>query len=392
MTHETESLMSLPLAISGVESISDLNSTTGITPVPDTLASCGDALFDLGDGDLRLVMHDTTLETHKYIIKRFSRLKNRIENNVITLRSDEPVAEDFRNMFRILYASVVEGPFEFDPSTLISALRIATIYDYPSLRTFAIRHLEKASLSAVDRIGLAREFGLPSWEEPAYVELCNRDEAITKQEARVLGLDAFVHVAKIREKEQRRRGKGVDAVTEGSCGLTATAKPNQNKRKKRKAKVLNLGASESGSGSDEYEEDQAREAVAETGEKPTETIPHPSFVNTEIEGDWRVCGDDTFVLQVPGCKCAPRYSGEACIISPCGAKAFKHLQTQQLAHKSNISKLETTMERVNITLLSLTAAPEPHMQSDSNEPSQTGSVQEEVRKWLTDIGSLTGIS
>ncbi|KAF8593183.1 hypothetical protein BDV93DRAFT_529979 [Ceratobasidium sp. AG-I] len=310
MTHEIESLMNSPLPISGVESISDLNPTTGIgehsTPVPDSLAISGNTLFDLGDGDLRLVIQGTTLETHKYIIKRFSRLKNRIQNNAIALRSDEPVAEDFRNTFKILYASIVEGPFEFDPVTLISALRVASIYDYPALRVFAIKHLERVPLSAVERIRLAREFGLSSWEEPAYVELCNREDAITKQEAGILGLDAFVHVAKIREKEQRRRGKDTDAVTERSSGLAGAAQTSQDKRKMKKAKKTAPASQDSDSGTDEKETDQAKGTATGTETKPTETIPHPSFVNTEIKGAfWRPQNLNHFVLEVPGCQCSP---------------------------------------------------------------------------------------
>lgn len=105
---------------------------------------------------------------------------------------------------------MVDGPFDFDPPTLISALRIATAYDHPNLRSFTIKHLESVSLSAIERICLAREFALTSWEGPAYIELCERDEAISKDEANILGIDAFVHVAKIREVEQRRRGRFVD--------------------------------------------------------------------------------------------------------------------------------------------------------------------------------------
>jgi hypothetical protein len=102
--------------------------------------------------------------------------------------------------------SVIEGSLDFDPPTLTSALRIATAYDHPALRAFAISKLEKTSLSAIERIQIAREFNLTSWEAPAYVELCERDEAISVDEANILGVSAFVQVAKLREKEQRRKG------------------------------------------------------------------------------------------------------------------------------------------------------------------------------------------
>lgn len=76
------------------------------------------------------------------------------------------------------------------------------MYDYPALHTFAIKRLQDASLSAVDRVRFACEFGLSSWEEPAYVELCERDEAITMVEAKVLGLKALVKLARIQDMEQ----------------------------------------------------------------------------------------------------------------------------------------------------------------------------------------------
>ncbi|CAE6512897.1 unnamed protein product [Rhizoctonia solani] len=123
-------------------------------------------------------------------------------------------SDDFCRMLRVLYATTLEGPFEFDTSTLISALYIATEYEYPTLRNYAIRHLEQVELTAIKRIEIARKFNVPSWEKPAYVDLCNRDEAVTEEEAKILGMTAFVRVSKIREKEQRRRGREMDVEWE----------------------------------------------------------------------------------------------------------------------------------------------------------------------------------
>jgi hypothetical protein len=60
-------------------------------------------------------------------------------------------------------------------------------------------------LTAIDRIRLSDEFLLPSWEKPAFTELCQRANAITPSEAQVLGMDRFVEIARIREAEQRRQ-------------------------------------------------------------------------------------------------------------------------------------------------------------------------------------------
>ncbi|KAG8693694.1 hypothetical protein FRC08_008965, partial [Ceratobasidium sp. 394] len=101
----------------------------------------------------------------------------------------------------------IEGPFEFDTETLISALRIATAFEYPALRTFAITGLQRTPLGAAERVHLAREFDLASWEGPAYEELCTRHEPITLEEADTLGLGIFVDLAKARENEQWHRGR-----------------------------------------------------------------------------------------------------------------------------------------------------------------------------------------
>ncbi|KAF8596260.1 hypothetical protein BDV93DRAFT_563547 [Ceratobasidium sp. AG-I] len=216
MSRDTESVMSSAVSISGTEPFSDDGSTLGVGGDMSGVAAGnpGSSLFDLGDGDLHIAINGATLETHRFLVKRFASLKDRIKNETITLEPGEPGLEIFKNAFKILYASVVEGPFEFDHATLTSALLLATKYHYPALRTFAITKLENAALSAVERIRLAREFDIPLWEEPAYLELCERDEAITMSEAGILGLEAVVHVAKIREKEQRKRGKEVDAAEE----------------------------------------------------------------------------------------------------------------------------------------------------------------------------------
>ncbi|KAF8680034.1 hypothetical protein RHS04_04312 [Rhizoctonia solani] len=111
---------------------------------------------------------------------------------------------DFYNALRVLYAPAILGVPDFEVDTLISALRIASSYDYPDLRNFAIEELEKCSLPAIDQIELSDEFSLPHWEKPAFVDLCYRAEPITSHEARILGVDRFTEIARIRETQQRR--------------------------------------------------------------------------------------------------------------------------------------------------------------------------------------------
>ncbi|CUA73781.1 hypothetical protein RSOLAG22IIIB_01298 [Rhizoctonia solani] len=171
-------------------------------------------VVDMGQSDIELRVNNTIFKTHKYFLSKFTRLEDMIRNSgchdsapCITLYRDEGGVNDINNTFKILYASTVEGPFSFDTPVLISALRIATAYGFEAMRTFAIQHLEKMSLGAIQRIQLAREFGLSSWEDPAFKELSERENAITEDEAQVLGFTTFARLAQAREDVVLKRGK-----------------------------------------------------------------------------------------------------------------------------------------------------------------------------------------
>ncbi|CAE6505103.1 unnamed protein product [Rhizoctonia solani] len=98
-------------------------------------------------------------------------------------------------------------PPSFDVATLVSTLRVATLFQNPDLRNFAISQLEsiKHSAAAIDRIALSDELKLPDWEVPAFAELCRRPEPVSAEEAKILGITRFVEIARMREIEQRRR-------------------------------------------------------------------------------------------------------------------------------------------------------------------------------------------
>ncbi|CAE6431648.1 unnamed protein product [Rhizoctonia solani] len=177
--------------------------------IPDGLGT-----IDMGHSDISLQVNNTIFKTHKHIICKFTHLEIMLQNieqptgsnPLITLHQDERGVEDITNTFKILYATVINGPFHFEPTILVSALRISTAYDFPNLRDYAIRELEKAFLSAIQRIKIAREFGLTSWEAPAYSELSKRETALTQEEAQILGFSAFAMIVQAREEEILKRG------------------------------------------------------------------------------------------------------------------------------------------------------------------------------------------
>ncbi|KAJ1304657.1 hypothetical protein OPQ81_005797 [Rhizoctonia solani] len=103
-------------------------------------------------------------------------------HRVILLCDERTTGEDIYNTLKVIYAS----------------------FDYPALRKFVVSKIEGMNLPAIQRIQLSDEFSLPTWEMPAFTELCSRKEPISSAEAEVLGMARFVEIARIRETERTR--------------------------------------------------------------------------------------------------------------------------------------------------------------------------------------------
>jgi hypothetical protein len=113
--------------------------------------------------------------------------------------------------------------------------------------------------------------------------------------------------------------------------------------------------------------------------------------------DARLSNAGSFELKIPGCECRvqPGYSyirnggsvhnGDPCpcTISPCAADAFEQLQVQQVAQAGSITKLESSIEEIKLSL----AAPPDNTANLANNSSPESSeftfVHAEVHKWLS---------
>ncbi|KAG8759095.1 hypothetical protein FRC12_009856 [Ceratobasidium sp. 428] len=339
-------------------------------------------------------VNGTVLQTHRYLLNRFSVLKSLIAQKAGAEQLDKPLTlerehgvEDFLNTFKILYTSPIDGPLEFGSAIFVSALRLATAYDYPALRTFAINNLEKAQLSAIERIQIAREFVLTSWEEPAYVELCERDEPVTEQEANVLGMSAFVQIARTREKEQRRRGrldnaqptKDDERQSLAEEHTPSSVEPTIGPVGDEKTTEVNRGASGSGQTMEGVKmatslggTDRADKVSDDTNLGERSYGSAPRFIGCSPEDpthlDERVGVSGALGFKIPGCECkAPPgrlgrgsnswskklAEGRACrcTISPCAARALEQLEVHQVAQASSVTKLESAVAEIRSALM-----------------------------------------
>ncbi|QRV79084.1 hypothetical protein RhiJN_07099 [Ceratobasidium sp. AG-Ba] len=390
---------------SDVESTISLDSDKAPAPAPETYRIPQDVegklMFSPGDGDFNLCVNGTVFHTHKYLLKRFTTLERLIRESDSDRGSCSLSwgydASDFFNTFKILYASPIKALPDFDHPTLVSALRTSTDFDYPELRTFAIARLESMQLDAIDRIRYAREFGIPTWEIPAYEELCGREEPITEDEAIVLGIGVFVQVAKIRESEQRRRGENKH---QGETCPETTKKVSQESTSNQENGGT-LAPGEVASDVQNLSLDNVEEAVLDQ-DAPAGYTANKQVGETEegIKSRLKPCFKHLGTVvaldyRIPGCKCrymtsskdengetAASHHALRCKISPCAADAFEQLQEFQIAQAINIMQIESTIQSIKSSMVT----PEPVVAPD--EPALIESdlelthLQLQVRRWL----------
>ncbi|CAE6524048.1 unnamed protein product [Rhizoctonia solani] len=106
-------------------------------------------------------------------------------------------ADDFVALLKVLYAShfSTHQP-EPEASLIIPAFRLANMWNFSDLRAFLLPLAEK-HLSDIDKILFAREFDIKGWLAPVHIRLCQRQEKLTTEEARKLGVDSLLLIARL---------------------------------------------------------------------------------------------------------------------------------------------------------------------------------------------------
>ncbi|KAG8686465.1 hypothetical protein FRC09_014114 [Ceratobasidium sp. 395] len=166
-----------------------------------------DEEFNFLDGNVYLRVENRIFFVHQYKLLKFRKLEEmlRIHDEIVLSGG----AIDFLTVLRLLYVSPFDSLTRFNPDTpaLISALQVATTYDYHELRIFAINQLELKALPPLEYLPLACEFGIAGWKDKALDHLVSRDEPITETEAELLGTKAFVAAVVRREQRLAQKNK-----------------------------------------------------------------------------------------------------------------------------------------------------------------------------------------
>jgi hypothetical protein len=112
----------------------------------------------------------------------------------------------FRALLRD-FNSLEEHSFE----ELSSILDLSTRWGFTSIRESAIRRLKPPT--PLQRLILGRKHGVDQWIPLALQELCERPQALTPDEARLLDLEDVVLIGSVREKVRK------ETIAENSAGI-----------------------------------------------------------------------------------------------------------------------------------------------------------------------------
>ncbi|CAE6532715.1 unnamed protein product [Rhizoctonia solani] len=182
------------------------------TPAIDSGPVC-DIGFNFRDTNVQIRTEDRLFRIHQFKLGEFDRLRPMLEQAAKDDKERKTIklpdsADDFHNLLTVLYSSVYDVHL-FSSAILKSTLKLATKYAHPTLRTFAIKELEKHTLEPIERFALSRDCGVTEWMPKAVDDLCWREGPITVAEAQILGPEKFVEVAARREGILFERGSRV---------------------------------------------------------------------------------------------------------------------------------------------------------------------------------------
>ncbi|CAE6522303.1 unnamed protein product [Rhizoctonia solani] len=165
-------------------------------------------------------VENTLFNVHKYQLVKsevFSDIFKSMENRQPRegSSSDLPIvmkgitASDFAVLLKILYARHCpchQPAMETSTALIMPAFRLANALQFSEVCADLLPLAER-DLGDVDKIVFAREFDIKDWLATAHVRLCQREEPLSNEEARKLGVDSVLIISHMREKHQGQNYK-----------------------------------------------------------------------------------------------------------------------------------------------------------------------------------------
>ncbi|KAG9076615.1 hypothetical protein FS749_011579 [Ceratobasidium sp. UAMH 11750] len=175
--------------------------------------------FYLEDPLVVLLIEDTLFKVHKHQLTKFEAFSDMFKTVQPASGGPEegssaetPIvlqgvkASEFECLMKILYATYNISSSNFsahrpipEPSLLLPAFRLAHMWNFEDLCTYLLPFIQE-HLNDVDKIVFAREFEIKEWLAPAHINLCQRLEPPTTDEAVKLGIHSLLLISRLREQ------------------------------------------------------------------------------------------------------------------------------------------------------------------------------------------------
>ncbi|CAE6439416.1 unnamed protein product [Rhizoctonia solani] len=182
---------------------------------------------------IAIQVEDTLFNVHKYQLAKSEAFSDRFKRPKEGDKPEEgsspehPIVlrgvldSDFTALLRVLYASHFSSNQPAPEAPLIiPAFRLAYMFNFSDLCAFLLPLAEK-NLDDIDKIVFAREFGIKEWLSPAHVRLCQREDPISGEEGRRLGVESVLIISRMRE-QYRSQPSGLSfKLSHNYCGPCA---------------------------------------------------------------------------------------------------------------------------------------------------------------------------
>ncbi|KAF9444179.1 hypothetical protein P691DRAFT_678099 [Macrolepiota fuliginosa MF-IS2] len=164
----------------------------------------------ISGGDLHFLVRRTRFRVHSYFFTRESSLwKGRIalsgdssrqpgthETTAFVLDEDP---EDFARFLWVFY-NPRYGICNATLDQWITILRLATTWEFPNIREFAISYINALAIETIDKVKIYQEYHVPrKYLLPLLLELATRDEPLEREEFRAIDVDSLYLIISARE-------------------------------------------------------------------------------------------------------------------------------------------------------------------------------------------------
>jgi len=173
--------------------------------------------YYIPSGDVVFMVEDVLFRVHRYFFVRESPVFRDMLSMPCPKGSDPEGLSDHRPIHLPQVKQVDFGRFcwvFYDPKYSHTAsveewssiLALAHLWQFEEVKAFAVRALDKMWVPPVQKAILARDYDVgKDWLETAYTIVGVREQPLTAEEGRRLGMDVVVKIAELRERIRERR-------------------------------------------------------------------------------------------------------------------------------------------------------------------------------------------